>query len=270
MQVVPRRPPSNPSDLEQPGLKGAYHRQCLGCHREWTHETDCAICHVKKVPGKVDVPADPTDIMGRLHPNIEVPSEKVYATKSLEETPVVTFRHKEHAESFGLKCVECHRQENCSSCHDPKQSHEPRVRKDPHEDCTRCHEKELSDNCGYCHTKEKTTGFDHAAVTGYTISPFHAGLSCKQCHSGAGRFQKASKDCATCHPKDWKPKTADFDHAKTGQPLDELHKGLECKDCHAEGMGKPRDMYAMSRRQPQIPQARGEGSRQGRPERSNA
>ncbi|MBI5507612.1 MAG: cytochrome c3 family protein [Deltaproteobacteria bacterium] len=37
-----------PADLRQPGLKGAYHRQCLQCHREWSHETDCTVCHLQK------------------------------------------------------------------------------------------------------------------------------------------------------------------------------------------------------------------------------
>ncbi|KAA3635959.1 MAG: hypothetical protein DWP97_03760, partial [Calditrichaeota bacterium] len=29
----------DPANLRQPSLKGAYHRQCLSCHREWSHET---------------------------------------------------------------------------------------------------------------------------------------------------------------------------------------------------------------------------------------
>src|SRR5690606_36334872 len=91
--------PSNPVNLKQPGLKGAYHRQCLGCHREWTHETDCAVCHAKREPGvQPKLPLDPTDIMGMLHPNIEVPDEKVFEIEDemMSDPKFVTFHHKQH------------------------------------------------------------------------------------------------------------------------------------------------------------------------------
>ena len=39
-------PNGNPNNLRQPGLKGAYHRQCLSCHREWSHDTKCVVCHL--------------------------------------------------------------------------------------------------------------------------------------------------------------------------------------------------------------------------------
>ena len=35
-------------NIEQPGLKGAYHRQCMGCHQEWSDDTACEICHASK------------------------------------------------------------------------------------------------------------------------------------------------------------------------------------------------------------------------------
>ena len=41
---------SNPINMRQPGLKGAYHRQCLSCHREWSHDTACEVCHLQKIP----------------------------------------------------------------------------------------------------------------------------------------------------------------------------------------------------------------------------
>jgi hypothetical protein len=41
------REPFNTDDLFRPGLNGAYHRQCLGCHVSMKlHESsDCAVCH---------------------------------------------------------------------------------------------------------------------------------------------------------------------------------------------------------------------------------
>lgn len=46
-------------NLEQPGLKGAYHRQCLGCHQDWSHDTQCDICHIKKGQEIVTEPSLP-------------------------------------------------------------------------------------------------------------------------------------------------------------------------------------------------------------------
>ena len=41
--------PFNPVNLNLPGLKGAYHLQCLGCHREMESGTvGCYECHAKK------------------------------------------------------------------------------------------------------------------------------------------------------------------------------------------------------------------------------
>jgi hypothetical protein len=42
--------PFNPKNLNMPGLKGAYHLQCLGCHREMgVGSTGCSgECHIKK------------------------------------------------------------------------------------------------------------------------------------------------------------------------------------------------------------------------------
>src|SRR3990172_988875 len=106
--------PSNPNNLGQPGLKGAYHRQCLGCHREWSHKTDCNICHTKRGAASAIQSAteDSTDIIGSLHPNIETPEKLVYDAKDMSDGPVVTFHHREHIELFGLKCVDCHKREN--------------------------------------------------------------------------------------------------------------------------------------------------------------
>ncbi|MCJ7801965.1 MAG: cytochrome c family protein, partial [Candidatus Marinimicrobia bacterium] len=32
---------SDLTNLNMPSLKGAYHRQCLACHREWSHKDEC-------------------------------------------------------------------------------------------------------------------------------------------------------------------------------------------------------------------------------------
>jgi octaheme c-type cytochrome (tetrathionate reductase family) len=48
------RLPNEPDDPGRPGLKGAYHRLCIGCHAEQTVQglapTDCSSCHHAHVP----------------------------------------------------------------------------------------------------------------------------------------------------------------------------------------------------------------------------
>jgi hypothetical protein len=229
--------PSNPENLRQPGLKGAYHRQCLSCHREWTHETDCVICHARKDPNVTFAPpSDTSDIMGMLHPNIEVPDVKVYVAEELEDTPYATFHHKEHVELFGLQCVDCHREESCNNCHDTM-ARPARVREDPHEDCVLCHQPEVDADCTFCHAEAPKGPFDHETRTGFSLTAFHAELGCRECHEGKTRFAKVEADCTSCHGMDWAP--TDFDHARTGVTLDETHIAIDCIGCHNDGIGQP-------------------------------
>lgn len=45
--------PFDPKNLNMPGLKGAYHLQCMGCHQEMeSGSTGCNECHAKKVTHK--------------------------------------------------------------------------------------------------------------------------------------------------------------------------------------------------------------------------
>jgi len=54
--------PFNEKNLFMPGLKGAYHRQCMGCHNEMGIEkpanVDCAGCHVEKKKQEKEVLPD--------------------------------------------------------------------------------------------------------------------------------------------------------------------------------------------------------------------
>jgi len=226
-------------DIRKPGLKGAYHRQCMGCHREWTHETKCDVCHLSRVgeaAGNQAVDAlGKDDVMGKLHPPIPEPETEVYQTKYKPPAGTkVIFRHKEHTLRFGFTCAECHRGDSCSRCHEYGKQHEQHVRTlaEHHKPCSDCHDVEQPDKCSYCHWKAgapEPARFDHAR-TGWPLSRYHESASCRACHK-AVPFAKLDRECNTCHAG-WAPDS--FDHAVTGQVLDENHKENDCEYCHID------------------------------------
>ncbi len=221
--------PLNPEDLRQPGLKGAYHRQCMNCHREWSHSTACDICHAKKTPGEMSMQKiDTTDIIGTKHPTITVPDKKVYHT-NYANGPVVTFHHKDHVELFELKCVNCHSEQSCTRCHEVGEEPEPAMKtsKEHHKPCITCHTMKT---CSICHAQSERKGFDHAR-TGWPLNRFHQALSCRSCHPAGRKLTKLKPACVSCH-SNWN--TENFDHTVTGLVLDEIHQELDCAECHVE------------------------------------
>lgn len=221
-------PETRSTDLTKPNLKGAYHRQCLSCHREWSHNSDCDICHTPLTGGILSThEPDPTDIIGHSHPDITVPITTVYYT-AYEEGPIVTFQHKEHIDLFGFQCVDCHRRESCGNCHDIQKRHavSPSAA-EPHAACNDCH---IDDNCTKCHDTEQRPGFSHNS-TGWPLGNYHQQLDCWTCHPAGRRIGRISRMCVTCHA-DWNQEN--FRHAITGLDLDETHAQLDCTDCHVD------------------------------------
>jgi len=210
------------TDLGRPGLKGAYHRQCLNCHREWSQTTNCIVCHAVKGSQQIE---DKSEFIGKSHPEVSVPSKLVYQTDE-EDNPIVTFFHDDHSRLFGLKCVDCHKNESCSRCHDTMKKAAV-VEKEAHENCVDCHESEVNDNCTKCHDIKEKAHFNHASV-GWKLNKYHKSLNCQTCHISA-KFTKLNKRCTACH-KSWK--SGVFDHKVTGLVLDEDHEENECADCH--------------------------------------
>jgi hypothetical protein len=224
------------ADLGKPDVRGAMHRQCLECHRDWNPASKCGSCHaqqggsaangVAKTPAKSPTPTTPTRL--------------VYETKAVEGK-TVTFFHDDHTQRFGLQCADCHQQESCATCHSVKALARPAVATAPrrtritgtvaeaHARCSACH---ANDQCAACHAAKPrdVIGFDHSKKAGWTLNRFHAALTCQQCHTTPGKFAKLNPDCETCH-KGWQTR---FDHKKTGLALDELHTGADCASCHAD------------------------------------
>lgn len=228
----------NPANLRQPSLKGAYHRQCLSCHREWSHETKCIICHLPTAGREAAAGGyDSTDIIGISHPVITTPISEVYHT-AYEEGPVVTFHHNEHVNLFDIKCVNCHQQENCSNCHDLQKGVEKTgktmeqvhaVCGDCHGDimCDKCQDK---DKCKKCHDVKEKPAFSHAS-TGWPLNRFHKNLDCRSCHPTGRKIARLNNKCSFCHGG-WNQDN--FKHAVTGLVLSEIHMEAECSDCHAD------------------------------------
>jgi hypothetical protein len=196
------------SDLHMPSLKGAYHRQCLNCHREWANENACDVCH-KPRDGKQSRPAvtpSVDDIIGRMHPPIAQPDVKIYRARFIPAVGQnVMFRHKEHTATYGLKCVSCHRRDNCADCHNGQTStiaHKPltpgRTWKDSHAPCVACHEQSGCRHCHYDDAKPAPAVFAHR-TTGQVLDKDHEALTCGQCH--VNLRSKAGLTCggAACH-----------------------------------------------------------------------
>ena len=75
----------NPTtEIRMPSLKGAYHRQCLNCHREWTQANACVICHAAR-----------STTGGRVRSCAGSDSSSSSRSPSSERTsPTVTVEHK--------------------------------------------------------------------------------------------------------------------------------------------------------------------------------
>ncbi|RJP73783.1 MAG: hypothetical protein C4524_13945 [Candidatus Zixiibacteriota bacterium] len=86
----------------------------------------------------------------------KAPEVKTYMTQYKDGT-LVNFNHKDHAEGYGLECIQCHHVEACSDCHREKvvdiQVEESKVAL--HENCIGCHQEIESGprKCDECHHK---------------------------------------------------------------------------------------------------------------------
>ena len=208
-------------DINRPSLKGAYHRQCLNCHREWSHTTNCIVCHEKRGT-EIE---DKSKYLGKSHEPLVVPQKLVYETPEADGA-VVTFFHNDHSQRFGLNCSDCHANESCSRCHDQTRS-ASRADKDVHENCVACHEPEIDDSCAVCHDEQEKTPFNHTDK-GWALNRFHQDLKCDSCHRNK-EFKKLDTRCQVCH-KDWNK--GKFDHSVTGLILDDDHADHACEECH--------------------------------------
>jgi len=214
-------------DISKPDLKAAYHRQCIDCHRGWSHEINCVSCHAMNEgkPSNIDTKPMPKTV----HPEIKTPERMVINTE-YANGKIVTFNHKEHVDLFGLECQSCHSQESCIKCHDKNPDKlKSKMVHETHENCASCHDTD--NNCSSCHAQKEKPGFDHGQRTGWQLNKLHSKLSCSSCHQKKGVFTGLKSKCSNCHDS-WS--SENFDHAITGLRLDEIHLENECADCHID------------------------------------
>lgn len=222
-----------PVNLNKPSLKGAYHRQCLNCHLDWSHQNGCSFCHAEHVEGMPVAEVDTTDIIGIKHPMIEATASYFYET-GYDKGPVVTFHHTDHVDQFGLNCVDCHRGDSCSSCHDTSDARTAEIHLTGScESCTECHDDR---GCRFCHDHERKPEFEHGRSTGWELGQRHQEVHCDDCHGEPKVFHTPKTTCASCHEA-WLD--GDFDHDRTGVVFNEDHEDLDCTDCHVDGLGEP-------------------------------
>ncbi len=213
-------------DLGKPDLRGARHRLCMECHLRWDKAAACGDCHEDK--GR----AEPRGT-GKSGPGkVRVPDRLVYETAS-EKGRYVTFFHADHSRVFGLKCVDCHRQETCESCHSAYAAERGAVRKAApaqarHKACFGCH---AAAKCAACHASRPEDSFAHGKSSGWPLNRFHRRLACAACHGAGEAFKVPASGCDSCHPG-WQK---GFDHSRTGLKLSEVHASLGCEACHADG-----------------------------------
>ncbi len=232
------------TDPRMPGLKGAYHQQCLNCHREWMDGSACTVCHLPRPRGGDGSAAthQPTsdDILGRMHPPIPAPAGDYYSRRGAAGD-LVLFRHSDHVDRFGLACVDCHHEPSCARCH--AEANPARVTRTVHEHhrpCLSCHAKEMELNgrskhkgdCARCHLGKSGRAparFRHEGV-GWPLASYHRRAACRDCHVELP-YTRLDTGCTSCH-SGWE--SGRFDHRVTGQSMDENHADLVCGDCHKE------------------------------------
>lgn len=152
-----------------PGLKDAYHRQCIDCHKEMEMgPTGCMDCHTKR---KAE-----TQAVKQVSQETPVKHEskalaETFTLSSLENMyQPVEFSHAMHAE-VAEGCASCHHHSPagqtpaCGECHgepfDPQNLHMPGLKGAYHLQCMNCHrETGAPVGCTECHAKKTRVGSD--------------------------------------------------------------------------------------------------------------
>ena len=229
---------------------------CARCHKTVDQQglrtylnTDraCGSCHSKDQPhGQVRAAIRQCD---RCHSESQWKPQK----------PTLTFDHDDKRQA-AMPLVGTHADVACAKCH-PKAAF--KLAGDGG-DCAQCHQSPhagtlfATKKCATCHSPALRSmtelRFDHKQETGYPLVAKHAQLACASCHTKslgkqkpapacerchakddkhAGRFDKVSTACATCHTQRAWQASFQFNHAaNTRFDLTGKHARAACRDCH--------------------------------------
>jgi hypothetical protein len=141
--------------LSKPGLKGAYHRQCMNCHREsGSGPLGCEECHEKRKGAPAAKEAQPIGI-----------GTKISLGHIAKEHGPVAFDHKLHLDMADA-CSECHHHQGevektppCRECHNTRATVKGEKKLGLmdayHKQCLGCHKGKGGgpQGCDGCHPK---------------------------------------------------------------------------------------------------------------------
>ncbi len=224
-------------NVSVPDLKAAFHQQCVTCHEQWSHENGCnSQCHLQKnTDNEVRFQQTAASLRGKSHPIQTKPAKMIWET-NYPNGKIVTFLHDEHVQLFKLNCVDCHSGDNCTKCHDLKNTKDyssiakiKKTEEEHHKPCNNCHYR---DACQKCHQDREMLPFNHGRTTGWNLKWYHSKLTCSTCHGNDIPFKKLDNNCTSCHKNFTK---GSFDHKLTGLILSEVHNEADCRDCHIDG-----------------------------------
>ncbi len=120
----------------------------------------------------------------------------------LDDSKQLKFSHQTHIQGVAIECVSCHGATTSKKASDSLRP--------THDNCTSCHEEQLTNECGYCHVNPddiqpppspvREIVFSHAQHV--TMSD----VACTTCHAGLdetdyarAKHMPAMATCATCH-----------------------------------------------------------------------
>lgn len=244
-----------PSDhLRKPGLRGAYHRQCMNCHREQeSGPLGCEECHAARTGEAANQEA-----LARKYVH-----EVMKLGHLANEFGEVVFNHKLHVELTD-RCEDCHHHHTdievtppCRECHNKTVSAaggEPLGLKDAyHQQCLGCHKttstqgkKDSPLKCTDCHlsrNEPESVELGHLAKKYAPVEFDHSSHSealkfCTDCHHRNTKFEKIQA-CRVCHhPSPEADNGMALEEAYHRQCID-CHKKMdegpqECSDCHED------------------------------------
>ncbi|MCC6395443.1 MAG: cytochrome c3 family protein [Bacteroidetes bacterium] len=119
-----------------------------------------------------------------------------------DDSKSLKFSHKTHIQGASIECATCHAAAASSKASDSLRP--------THDNCTSCHEEQLTNDCAYCHVDPENIQAAPAPVREIVFSHEQhtamADVACTTCHAGleeadfgTAKHMPAMATCATCH-----------------------------------------------------------------------